>query len=135
MARNANVDKAKRQAVGIYRAASPQAKINKGIAEYSGGDYRVPEGAKACYHNNANKAADRALVALYLAHGNAIKPCNPCENSKGRLVVPNDLNRKRAGADPQNRSELIPGKAQRAGSRLIIRQVFAPSVRLIVATR
>lgn len=55
MSRNANWDKAKRQAVGIYRAASPMASINHGEEKYSGGDYRAPEGTKLVYFTG-NKA-------------------------------------------------------------------------------
>jgi hypothetical protein len=109
MSRNANLDKAKRQAVGIYRAASLNASINHGNVEYSGGDYRVPEGAKACYHDKA-LPSDADLIAAFQG---TIKTCPAFLNSSGRRVVPNDLNRKRSGADPQNRGELVPGRAHR----------------------
>ncbi len=120
MARNANWDKARRQAVGIYRAASPQAAINAGMAEYSGGDYRVPEGAKACYHGKASPVD---------VTGFKVRVCEPFKNSSGRRVIPDDLNRKRSGADPQNRGELVPGKAQRAG--VILKYVSTTGTRLI----
>jgi hypothetical protein len=63
MARNANYDKARLQAVGVYRKASPHAAINNGVAVYSGGDYRAPEGAKACYSGKLQVPEyDRAMV-------------------------------------------------------------------------
>jgi len=49
--RDPKMDKAKRQAVGIYRAASPSAMINHGVAVYSGGDYRRTEPTKDFYAN------------------------------------------------------------------------------------
>jgi len=125
MSHNANIHKAKMQAVGIYRKASPQAAINHGETYYSGGDYRVPEGAKTCYHPANTEEEDRALIARYLSGGGTIKPCRAFLNSSGRSVVPNDLNRKRGRALPQARGELVPGKADRAGSR--VKWVMVPT--------
>lgn len=112
MARNANWDKAKRQAVGIYRAASPQASINNGEPRYSGGEYRVPEGAKAIYHGKPEPVD---------VTGFKVRICEPFKNSSGRKVIPNDLNRKRGGSDPRTRGELLPGKAARAGTHYTAR--------------
>lgn len=118
MSRNANWDKAKRQAVGIYRAASPQASINHGTTEYSGGEYRVPDAAKSYYQS---KPSPEMLAAVAAFEGK-IKFVPAALNSSGRVVIPNDLNAKRSGANPQNRGELLPGGADRAGSRYFVRE-------------
>lgn len=107
MARNANLDKAKRQAVGIYRAASPNAAINGGVAQFSGGEYRLPDAAKDWYRTP--KTDDAAIIAAFQGK---IKTYPTGLNSSGR-VVRLDTNRKRAGCDPRTRSELIPGTAPR----------------------
>lgn len=109
MSRNANLDRAKRQAVGIYRAASPQAYINHGTPQFSGGDYRVPEAAKDCYRNTINPS-DAELIAAFKGK---VTVYPKALNSSGRVVIPNDLNRKRAGCDPRARGELLPGVAAR----------------------
>ena len=113
MSRNAKYDLAKRQAVGIYRAASPRAAINRGVTICSGGDYRRPEASKDCY---LNKAADRALIEAYQG---PVTICQPFKNSRGQIVRNNDLNRKRSGACPQNRADLLPGKAERVKPGLL----------------
>jgi hypothetical protein len=91
MARNANHDKAKRQAVGIYRAASPNASINHGTAQYSGGDYRTPEGAKACYLGKPQVPTyDRAMVKVLTPathKGDYRKRSNSCPQERGTLTA------------------------------------------------
>ncbi len=111
--RNAKMDLAKRQAVGIYRAASPRAAINRGVTICSGGDYRRPEASKDCY---LNKAADRALIEAYQG---PITICKPFKNSRGTTVRCNELNKVRSGACPQNRSDLLPGRADRVAPGLL----------------
>ena len=99
--RNAKYDKAKRQAVGIYRAASPQASINAGVTQYAGGDYRTPEAAKACYRNENTQVADQAAIAAFLSNGGKVTRCRGFYQSNGRIVQPGScgLNRKRGNAD------------------------------------
>ena len=109
MARNAKLDLAKRQAVGIFRKASLQASINKGEAVYSGGDYRAPEASKFAYQGKP----DAEMLALVRAcHHVKVKVCKPATNSSGRFVQL-DTNRPRSGCDPRTRGELLPGKAER----------------------
>lgn len=116
MARNANFDKAKRQAVGIYRKASPNAMVNHGMELYSGGEYRRTDATKDWYRAGSEPLSREAIESFIALKG--VRVCRPCLNSSGRIVVPNDLNRKRAGCDPQQRGELVPGKAERVAAVL-----------------
>lgn len=111
MARNANLDKAKLQAVGIYLKASPNAAVNHGEVKYSGGEYRVPEGAKSVYHGRMSRSELNTLVSAFQGR---VRMCEEFRNSRGQAVRPNDLNRKRSGADPRARGELVPGRSVRA---------------------
>jgi hypothetical protein len=104
MPRNPNLDKAKLQAVGVYRKASTHASINKGAAQYSGGDYRAPEGAKACYHGKP-PVGDHYLIEAYLARFDATV-CPEALNSSGRAVFCNELNRKGGQATPRMRKTM-----------------------------
>ena len=106
MSRNANMDKAKRQAVGIYRAASPNAAINNGETVYSGGDYRTPEAAKSIYLTP--KTDDAALIAAFTGN---VKRYKTGLDSSGRIHKGDFFRAKGAGCDPRTRSELVPGKA------------------------
>ena len=90
MARNAKLDLAKRQAVGIYRKASPHAFINKGVAVHSGGDYRRVEGSKPCYQNRPSHPDT--------IEGVKVTVCEP-QTYRGDF-------RKRGMATPQSRSHM-----------------------------
>lgn len=103
MSRNANYDKARRQAVGIYRAASPKAYINAGVELYSGGDYRVPDGAKL--HGAKPQVPDydpKRIVKL------------PPGNAHGAR----ELNRKRSGSDPRQRNQMVASGVRCASPRM-----------------
>lgn len=101
MSRNANFDKSKRQAVGIYRAASPHAFINAGVELFSGGDYRVPEGAKACY-------AGKPKPAVYDLEAVRVMPA---------AIYQADI-RKRSGSDPRQRTNLTMSGIRAAGPKM-----------------
>lgn len=103
---------AKRQAVGIFRAASREASLNHNIALYSGGDYRVPDAAKSCYLNG-DLRNDQEIIRAYLSNGGKVIACPVATNSKGNRVQ-YDSNKPRSGCDPRTRGELIPGRAIRA---------------------
>jgi hypothetical protein len=101
MARNAKLDLAKRQAVGIYRKASPMSSINHGVAVFSGGDYRSPEGAKACYLGKLQVPAyDLAMVKRLPG------------------ATHHADNRKRCGSDPRQRSNLTMSGIRSAGPKM-----------------
>lgn len=109
MARNAKLDLAKRQAVGIYRPASRNAAINHGEAVYSGGDYRTPNAAKLVYLNA--KTDDSDLIASYLAGNGRVKRFKAGLDSSGHIHKGDFFRAKGAGCDPRTRSELVPGSA------------------------
>ncbi len=98
MARNAKLDLAKRQAVGIYRKASPNAFINKGVPVHSGGDYRTPEGAKSVYVSGRAAPVD--------VTGHRVTVCKPCTTSSKRYVGVATCGGKRSQATPQNRAHM-----------------------------
>ena len=51
------------------------------------------------------------------------------------MVIPNDLNRKRSGANPQARAELLPGTPAMAGSRLFVAASRRRGYAYVVVTR
>lgn len=104
--RNPNWDKARFQAVGIYRKVSPQASINHGETQYSGGDYRTPEAAKACYHGKAEPLSAAELEA-FIAAGGKVRYQPAFMRSGGRIDQPGKYSRKRGNCDQS--LKLVPG--------------------------
>jgi hypothetical protein len=122
--RNAKLDKAKRQAVGIYRAASPHASINHGMAQYSGGDYRTPDAAKSCYLGKPQP---------FDVTGHKVTICKP-----GTAKGANALNAKRGQATPQNRAHMntfafrsrqAPAAIVKSAWRGVVEQTLIPAKR------
>jgi hypothetical protein len=102
--RNAKMDLAKRQAVGVFRAV-PR------FAVEAAGVFVATEGMKPIYAGKPS-ASDRELVAGFKG---VVTVCEPGLNSSGRIVTTDFLSRKRGGCDPRTRGELIPAKVDRAG--------------------
>lgn len=106
MARNPKLDLAKRQAVGVYRAV-PRFSIE------AKGDIRPVEGMKPVYHSKVTPAHLEAIATFT----GVVTVCKAGLNSSGRVVQCNDLNRRRGGCDPRTRGDLMPGQADRLGTR------------------
>jgi len=123
MARNAKLDKAKLQAVGIYRKASPQAEINHGVTRYSGGDYRVPEGAKACYAGKVTVPTyDRALITRLPPakhYGDYRKRANSCPQERRTLTASG------CRVSVPNMRSVLTADVYATESRLIVRTIPA----------
>lgn len=130
MARNANWDKAKRQAVGIMLshethtlATAYDLEISKRLRNHRGiptpiigpkvrTDRFVPEAAKLVYLNDQSTTAkDADAVAAYLANNGRVKVYKTGLDSSGRVHKGDWFRAKGAGCDPRTRSALVPGKA------------------------
>jgi hypothetical protein len=139
MARCANYDKAKLQAVGIYRKATKTASLNHAtpnaverssrlldrhgnaappIGPRGAGDYRAPEGAKPCYAGKPQVPAyDRAMVRV-------VKYGKVTTNEGRNALIPDT--RKRANSCPQERQTLTLSGCR--GSVPAMRSVLTPDV-------